>query len=90
MLHDLVELGCLSPEGCIIAEPVGQQQISCNIKAVTDMLCMVGITSDRNDFSACILVHFQDVRMRVWEGQPTVQTSGIDLDSLTAGYQNLK
>ena len=72
MLHDLVKLGCLSPEGCIVSEPVGQQQISCNIKAVTDMLCMVGITSDRDDFSTRILVHFQDIRMRMREGESAI------------------
>ena len=72
MLHDLVELGCLSPEGCIVSEPVGQQQISCNIKAVTDMLCMVGITSDRDDFSTRILVHFQNIRMRMREGESAI------------------
>ena len=51
---------------------MGEQQISCSIKAVADMLCMMRVASDSDNFSSGILVHFQDICMRMRERETTV------------------
>ena len=72
MLHNLVKFRFLPPEGCIIAKTVSKQQVSCNIETVTDMFRVVCIASDCDDFSTCIFVYLQDIRMWMREGESTV------------------
>ena len=56
----------------IVTETVGEQQLSCNIKAIANMLRMMRVASDCDDFSAGVLVHFQDICMRMREGETAV------------------
>ncbi len=56
----------------IVTETMGEQQISCSIKAVADMLCMMRVASDGDNFSSGVLVHFQDICMRMRERETTV------------------
>ena len=53
-------------------QTVGEQQLSCNIKAIANMLRMMRVASDCDDFSAGVLVHFQDICMRMREGETAV------------------